>query len=725
MRSQDAGRNGLHSVRVEALEGRALLAAGGAPEVAPAVVHLGAGAATARLSPAPGQRVTVALRGPGAGTATVSNGLVDLVLEGTTAQTTVLVKAAGRGTVRLGRVLVHGPLASFRAPPVEMGGDVTFEGAVAEVLIGTSSRGGAAALGQRTLRLAPGTSAGAIRLGAVRDLTIDADGADIGTLAVSGWLDDEANGGDRVTANAITSLTSGTVRGNGKARAGVGDFQADVHAARLGAMSVAGDLSASSILVMPTGPGQAAAIDSVAVRGAMRGVKIVAMGDVGAVRAAGMIDTDVMAGVRYGVRADGAFEHVLPAASYSADFDFTGTYHVGEVAVTGAGGPARAAGRKRPRFVAAGAFSLDAAFVRSRVAAYDVGDVLLDPVSGFMSGGRQFGVAAYRVGSVVRRFADPSAPPADFVVRQTSAPLVFHEGPAGYGGYYGAGSGATGGFVTITTGGFFVNPPELPYVDVPAGGVNIGNASIGGDDATLQLMPDGVYELRGAAEALRDANLALLLLNVAGTPGTSMKVVHAPPGDAAAGVARFRSTSVSDSVDLVLPPASAKPYRVFVPTASGPEERLVRIPPLGEIVAAITAAGTRVDVFDRELLLVRPEGREIGRAYDDQGLRKLYLTEGNTFRVTGASGAVLWEGDDLLAALTGAGPRLGERRLPMRVVGKGQVWLHGLTRGGTAVLDFGGRQTLDPAGNVYTLPDGATLVERLRQAGVEFTAYEL
>ena len=78
-----------------------------------------------------------------------------------------------------------------------------------------------------------------------------------------------------------------------------------------------------------------------------------------------------------------------------------------------------------------------------------------------------------------------------------------------------------------------------------------------------------------------------------------------------------------------------------------------------------------------------------------------------------------------LAALTGAGPRLGERRLPMRIVGKGQVLMYGLARGGTAVLDFGGRQTLDPAGNVYTLPDGAALAERLREAGVAFTGYEL
>ena len=714
--------------RVEALEPRALLAAG-ASAAGPVEVQFHAGTRSARLTPGPNQRVALTMRGPGTGTATVSDGAVDLVLEGTTARTTVMVKASGRVAPRLGRVVVRGSLGSFRAPAADVAGDVTFEGPVAEVLIGTTARGATQAPGQRTLRLAPGTSGTVVRLGAVRDLTIDAAGADIASIAVAGWVDDEASGVDRITANSIGTIDSGTTRRNGRGPSpGAADFQADVRASWLGAMTVAGNLSASSLVVMPAAEGQGAGVGSVDVAGSMQGVKLIAMGDIGAVRARGMLFTDIVAGVRIGIRADGTFEHVLPAESYTADFDFTGAYRIGEVAVTGAADPGRGArpGRRRPRVFVTETPLLDS-FVQSRIAAYDVGDVLLDAVSGYMASGRQFGVGAYRVGSVLRRFADPSSVPGDFVVRQTSAPLTYHEGPDGYGGYYGNGSNDASGVISgVVLRDGIITPPELPYVEVPAGGIRIGKGSVGAASATLHLMPDGVYELRGASGPLvRDTNLALLVLGVAGVPGTSLKVVHAPPSESAAGAARFRSTSVSDSLDLVLPPASAKPYRVLVPTSAGLEERLMRLPSFTEIIETISAGGRRVDVFDRELLLVRPEGREIGRAFDDRGLRKILLTERNTFRVTGPSGSTLWEGDDLLAALTGDGPRLGERRMPLRIVGKGQVSLYGLARGGTAVFDFGGRQTLDPAGNVQTLLDGAGLAERLRQAGIDFTGHDL
>jgi hypothetical protein len=263
---------------------------------------------------------------------------------------------------------------------------------------------------------------------------------------------------------------------------------------------------------------------------------------------------------------------------------------------------------------------------------------------------------------------------------------------------------------------------------------------VSGQSATLYLMPDGAYEVRAGSDAplARDASLAALILSVAGTPGTPMKLVHRPAAGGTIASAQFLSTSVSGWVTLQ---ASPLPYRsvitggpstyvigpvgmpVYVPGVIS--ETLYTVPTVSELVAALRDGGAEVHTFDRDLLLVRPEGKEVGRVFDDTGLRKVVLTAQNTFRLTGEAGAVLWEGADLLTALLGSGPRLGLRRLPARLVGKSQVYLYGLARGGTAVFDVGGQTTLDPLGNVNTLPGGSDIAERLRQAGVEFVGYDV
>ena len=151
MRPRSAGGPG--GQRVEPLEPRTLLAAVVSDNV-PVTIPFGTTAPTVRIVPAPGQRMTLTLRGPGRGTTTVPGGAVDVVLDGTTAQTTVMIKSFGRTAARLGRVIVHGPLTSFRAPAADVAGDVTFDGPVAEVVIGTTARGGTAVLdfgGRQTL----------------------------------------------------------------------------------------------------------------------------------------------------------------------------------------------------------------------------------------------------------------------------------------------------------------------------------------------------------------------------------------------------------------------------------------------------------------------------------------------------------------------------------------------------------------------------------------------
>jgi hypothetical protein len=152
-------------------------------------------------------------------------------------------------------------------------------------------------------------------------------------------------------------------------------------------------------------------------------------------------------------------------------------------------------------------------------------------------------------------------------------------------------------------------------------------------------------------------------------------------------------------------------------------ETFYTIPTPDEIRARRQAGGTEVRVFDRDFLLVKPEGTEVGRAFDDTGLRKILLTAQNTFRLTDAAGTVLWEGADVASALMGTGPRLGLRRLPARLVGNSQVVLDGLGRGGTAVFDVGGQTTLDPVGNVNMLAGGNGIAQGLREAGVEFTGH--
>jgi hypothetical protein len=500
---------------------------------------------------------------------------------------------------------------------------------------------------------------------------------------------------------------------------------------------------------MPAADGQDAGLGRLSVGKSMAGVKVVAMGDVGAVTAGTMSNSDVMAGVRYGTLNDGSFEHVLPAEGHTKDFDFTGQYRIGSVAVTGIEGERQRPRRyKRLRFmgelpVAPGPVA--PWFSNSRIAAYDVGEVTLERVGGH-NAARPYGVAAYRIGSVMRRFADPASP-GSFVVRQTLEPLIFREGPNGHGAYYGAGYGAIsivdnviGGAIVFRGGG----GTELPYINIPATGAPIGSAQVNGESATLYLMPDGTYEVRGsdAAPLARDASLAALVKTVAGTPGTAIKVVHRPAASDTDGSAHFLSTSMSGSVTLTLR-ANPKPYRwappagdpVILPIGPGgmpvavPGPTLAptdyTLPTFDEIRAALVAGGTEVRVFDRSLVLVKPEGKEVGRAYDDTGLRKILLTDHNTFRLTSDAGVVLWEGSDLSAALVGPGARLGLRRLPMRLVGKSTVFLHGLARGGTAVFAFGGQTTLDPLGNVNTLADGTGIADRLRAAGIDFTGHEL
>jgi hypothetical protein len=81
------------------------------------------------------------------------------------------------------------------------------------------------------------------------------------------------------------------------------------------------------------------------------------------------------------------------------------------------------------------------AFGNSRIAAYQIGDVALEGV-GAMNVTRDWGVAAYSVGRVLRRFARPGTGTERFFVRQTSEPLLIGRRRAAWAGISATGRSA-------------------------------------------------------------------------------------------------------------------------------------------------------------------------------------------------------------------------------------------------------------------------------------------
>ena len=247
------------------------------------------------------------------------------------------------------------------------------------------------------------------------------------------------------------------------------------------------------------------------VGGAMRGSRVNALADIGAVSAGAMFDSDVVAGVRFEEvhPAAGVFEPVLPSEHYEGysesdkEFDFTGRYALGSLGVTAA-------------VTDAGGF----AFVNSRVAAHRIGGVKLVGVQP-QNNGRDSGVAGYRVSRVQRRFGGPDGPALSreeyprtnyFIVRQLFQPLRFDPGT----GTYTSGSG----FINLTnglSGGTTISSGTL----ISAAGVQVGTMADHPTAATVWLNLDGSYDARGAdgVVVVRDATLAGLCAAARGHPG--------------------------------------------------------------------------------------------------------------------------------------------------------------------------------------------------------------
>jgi hypothetical protein len=680
--------------RLEPLERRVLLAA-----AAPIV---------STLTEADGTRVTASLAGPGTLDASVSRGLTVLRLDGTTERSTLTVTSdPATGAATIDSIHVNGSLGRLLAGDAVLADSVIVTGALRQAVLGDVTADAAAQL-PATVRIGAGRRT-TLSLGRVKDLDIDAPAVAFAAVTARSWEDDPANGRQRFVAASVARFSVGA------------NASFDLYADRIGAVAVTGDLTDSKIMVLPgaaggpqgQGQGQAPGLASLSVGGAMRRTWVNTLADVGQVTTGGMFDSVIAAGVAYAETSPGVFEQPLPAkAAFSDVGSFTGKYAIRSVTVNDRVGQ-------------------DYAFANSRVGAYRVGSVRIDGVRSD-NGGRPFGVAAYQLNRLLRKFGGADAdknddinPPTDFVARQIFAPLVFRPAPGGYGGYYGGG-GPNGGYVAIS----IVNN-QLDYTIVPfdEGGVQVGTvanhlsaAGVFPNPAAtgIFLNPDNTYDARDAAGAVvvPPAPLADVILALAGKPGVSMKAEVKGPVGTDDGSLTFLSTS--EGAEVVIP-VPRTPVRYQPP--SGPPGSFVpalAVPTQSELVAALRAGGTEVQEFTRPLVRLRFEGVEVARMFDDTTLRRVRLIADHTYGLSDGRN-VLAVGASLPDVLLGAeGPRLGGRqRLPAWVVWSDhKVTVYGLSRGGTAVFDLAQENVIDPAGAVFTTPGAGEFLAWMRQHGV-------
>ena len=634
--------------RAELLEARRLFDASAGD------VAFGAGAAstTATLSDGDGTAVTLTLAGPGSGTvAQDDDGRLRVALRDTTGTSSIMIKtdAGGDGLAALAGVDVTGSLRALTAKTADLHGDLTASGPVRTVWLNTAADGG--------------TITSAASLGEVR--TAGDLGADV-----------------RVPAGRVGSINVG-----GSASSLV------VRAARVDRVDVQGDLSDSKVLLLPPadqrGP---SGLGRMTVRGAIRASLVHSMADVGTVSAGAMFGSAVVAGIRFEERTSGSdiFDPILPTERNEDPYiDFTGSYSIGAVTVSGA---ARDAGQ----------FS----FGDSRIAAYRVGNVKLAGVQP-ENGGRQFGVAGYYVRRVQRRFGGPGGDTVSvkqptqagwFSVEQIYEPLVYNAATGTY-----SGSGA----VTISGADFYSDIPFQNVLELPADGVEVGTVANHPTAATVRFTVGGTFEARDAQANVvaQHATLAGLALALVGTPGTSMKIVqenravtsYLAAVSSVPATLTFLSTSLSPELTVRL----EDPSIVF----RNPSGTQYRLPTPEEARAGTEALGVAARLYYRPVLKLRDGDAPmlVGRRFDvEYGARDVTLTPALALEVTGEAGPF----PDAKTALLGDGPRSGSARFPMRVRG---MTASGLADGGTAVLYVAGRTVINAAGATLDLPDADRL----------------
>ncbi len=334
-----------------------------------------------------------------------------------TAATRVTISTPGGTTTDIGEIDVHGSLNALVAPTVVMDGNVTLDGTVRTLMLGKmgTATGGA----EKTLAIgAPpaGTvRAGAtLNLGSVYDLSISSS-TPISSLTAVSWLDDEsASAKDTIVAPSLGRLM---ITGRPGQR---GDFQADVTVNGGGQaipaiqlVNIAGDVSQSNWNVGAistaiiggdlAGQWQATSLRSLIVRGNMDGwtglltqravanshaltlgslnvmgsitaSNVIVAGDIGAVTAAAMNNSEIYAGYLAVAPASVA----LPTAQQMIPTVFDTLGSIASLTIRGQ----------------QNAGSFINSFVNSDIAAYHLGIMNL-AYAQVNNGGTPFGLAAH------------------------------------------------------------------------------------------------------------------------------------------------------------------------------------------------------------------------------------------------------------------------------------------------------------------------------------------
>ena len=255
--------------------------------------------------PVSGQRVLFKLSGDGYGQ--LDSAFMDqITLTGTTARSSVLIKAYGDG-VSVGDVDVQGAIKTIKAANVDLAGDLSVQGTLAKLIMGDVIGVGA----NQTISIGQAGVASAIRLDRVRDLNFLAAG-ELKLFDVAQWID--ADGNDSLTAGAIAKILSRTRAG------GTGDWQADVtlndptQAYSFKVAKIVGNLTQSDWRLR-------SGAKKFVVVGSMIDSRVQSAGDIRKVVVGQLIDSDILSGVDLGFaerHIDDALDLVDPLAKISA-----------------------------------------------------------------------------------------------------------------------------------------------------------------------------------------------------------------------------------------------------------------------------------------------------------------------------------------------------------------------------------------------------------------------
>lgn len=232
-------------------------------------------------------------------------------------------------------------------------------------------------------------------------------------------------------------------------------------------LKLSGSMKSSRIRLVPDD--DMLGLGKLLINGAMENSNVDALADIGTVRVGGMFSSAIIAGVRYKQDDAGTFVQFLPLDEKK---DFTGTYAIGNVKITGAA-------QQRWR---------DSSFIDSRIAAYNLGDVrLTDAIE--HNNGRELGVAGYSVGKITAPYNH-----YDLVIRQISDPIMYDRRTGTYKEYD---PGEIGRL--IIEGRFYNPPPYRSTVDVPDSGLVVAKVFEPDLGVTeIVLLPNRTYVTRGA-----------------------------------------------------------------------------------------------------------------------------------------------------------------------------------------------------------------------------------